>query len=205
MSRYRGPRLKKIRRLGALPGLTTKTPKSGSNHSIIWCTSLFALSLPNNIKPGPLLAKNFVRRCNLSRNRTFCACTCTRPHACTCTYREWACYLSSFIWAKLWSLWLCISPCRTVVGRILDCSLARSSSVYIVRRYMYDSGTAAAANTSYAKSRTPLVRAGPYGLDTTRRSLILFPRRNFIIISRTKDCFWPLKKRTLRFRKGWVA
>ena len=31
MSRYRGPRLKKIRRLGALPGLTRKTPKSGSN------------------------------------------------------------------------------------------------------------------------------------------------------------------------------
>ena len=28
MSRYRGPRLKKIRRLGALPGLTRKTPKS---------------------------------------------------------------------------------------------------------------------------------------------------------------------------------
>jgi small subunit ribosomal protein S4 len=31
MFRYRGPRLKKIRRLGALPGLTRKTPKSGSN------------------------------------------------------------------------------------------------------------------------------------------------------------------------------
>nr|YP_011028674.1 ribosomal protein S4 [Ctenium newtonii]WNT98940.1 ribosomal protein S4 [Ctenium concinnum]WNT99193.1 ribosomal protein S4 [Ctenium newtonii]WNT99709.1 ribosomal protein S4 [Ctenium newtonii] len=31
MSRYRGPRLKKIRRLGALPGLTRKTPKSGNN------------------------------------------------------------------------------------------------------------------------------------------------------------------------------
>nr|YP_009458468.1 ribosomal protein S4 [Brachypodium hybridum]YP_009458550.1 ribosomal protein S4 [Brachypodium stacei]ASI13297.1 ribosomal protein S4 [Brachypodium pinnatum]SAP10886.1 ribosomal protein S4 [Brachypodium distachyon]CZT22569.1 ribosomal protein S4 [Brachypodium hybridum]SAP09713.1 ribosomal protein S4 [Brachypodium stacei]SAP12636.1 ribosomal protein S4 [Brachypodium hybridum] len=31
MSRYRGPRLKKIRRLGTLPGLTRKTPKSGSN------------------------------------------------------------------------------------------------------------------------------------------------------------------------------
>nr|YP_008080506.1 ribosomal protein S4 [Pharus latifolius]AEI29093.1 ribosomal protein S4 [Pharus latifolius] len=31
MSRYRGPRFKKIRRLGALPGLTRKTPKSGSN------------------------------------------------------------------------------------------------------------------------------------------------------------------------------
>uniref|UniRef100_A0ACD6ASX3 Uncharacterized protein n=1 Tax=Avena sativa TaxID=4498 RepID=A0ACD6ASX3_AVESA len=31
MSRYRGHRLKKIRRLGALPGLTRKTPKSGSN------------------------------------------------------------------------------------------------------------------------------------------------------------------------------
>nr|YP_009663780.1 ribosomal protein S4 [Cuscuta boldinghii]QCW07720.1 ribosomal protein S4 [Cuscuta boldinghii] len=28
MSRYRGPRLKKIRRLGALPGLTNKSPKA---------------------------------------------------------------------------------------------------------------------------------------------------------------------------------
>nr|WOC90917.1 ribosomal protein S4 [Utricularia arenaria] len=36
MSRYRGPRFKKIRRLGALPGLTKKRPKAGSdlrNHS----------------------------------------------------------------------------------------------------------------------------------------------------------------------------
>nr|YP_010567056.1 ribosomal protein S4 [Tofieldia ulleungensis]UZC33168.1 ribosomal protein S4 [Tofieldia ulleungensis]UZH94454.1 ribosomal protein S4 [Tofieldia coccinea var. kondoi] len=31
MSRYRGPRFKKIRRLGALPGLTSKTPRSGSD------------------------------------------------------------------------------------------------------------------------------------------------------------------------------
>nr|YP_010414043.1 ribosomal protein S4 [Wenchengia alternifolia]QJS33411.1 ribosomal protein S4 [Wenchengia alternifolia]QJS33500.1 ribosomal protein S4 [Wenchengia alternifolia]URQ21928.1 ribosomal protein S4 [Wenchengia alternifolia]URQ22016.1 ribosomal protein S4 [Wenchengia alternifolia]URQ22104.1 ribosomal protein S4 [Wenchengia alternifolia] len=31
MSRYRGPRFKKIRRLGALPGLTTKRPKAGSD------------------------------------------------------------------------------------------------------------------------------------------------------------------------------
>nr|YP_010188137.1 ribosomal protein S4 [Smilax glabra]YP_010327538.1 ribosomal protein S4 [Smilax moranensis]YP_010624131.1 ribosomal protein S4 [Smilax hypoglauca]QZJ46085.1 ribosomal protein S4 [Smilax glabra]QZR89397.1 ribosomal protein S4 [Smilax glabra]UJH18389.1 ribosomal protein S4 [Smilax moranensis]UXO95286.1 ribosomal protein S4 [Smilax glabra]WBF98417.1 ribosomal protein S4 [Smilax hypoglauca] len=31
MSRYRGPRFKKIRRLGALPGLTSKRPKSGSD------------------------------------------------------------------------------------------------------------------------------------------------------------------------------
>nr|QHR85503.1 ribosomal protein S4 [Aeginetia indica]WRW10998.1 ribosomal protein S4 [Aeginetia sinensis] len=31
MSRYRGPRFKKIRRLGALPGLTKKQPKSRSN------------------------------------------------------------------------------------------------------------------------------------------------------------------------------
>nr|YP_009108443.1 ribosomal protein S4 [Genlisea margaretae]CDI44003.1 ribosomal protein S4 [Genlisea margaretae] len=31
MSRYRGPRFKKIRRLGALPGLTKKSPKSGSD------------------------------------------------------------------------------------------------------------------------------------------------------------------------------
>nr|WOC91166.1 ribosomal protein S4 [Utricularia flaccida] len=31
MSRYRGPRLKKIRRLGALPGLTKKRPKVGSD------------------------------------------------------------------------------------------------------------------------------------------------------------------------------
>nr|YP_008378788.1 ribosomal protein S4 [Najas flexilis]AFY64145.1 ribosomal protein S4 [Najas flexilis] len=31
MSRYRGPRLKKIRRLGALPGLTSKKPISGSH------------------------------------------------------------------------------------------------------------------------------------------------------------------------------
>nr|AVM82720.1 ribosomal protein S4 [Podranea ricasoliana] len=31
MSRYRGPRLKKIRRLGALPGLTNKRPKAGSD------------------------------------------------------------------------------------------------------------------------------------------------------------------------------
>lgn len=30
MSRYRGPRLKKIRRLGALPGLTTKKPRAGN-------------------------------------------------------------------------------------------------------------------------------------------------------------------------------
>nr|AVM84665.1 ribosomal protein S4 [Sampaiella trichoclada] len=30
MSRYRGPRFKKIRRLGALPGLTNKSPKAGS-------------------------------------------------------------------------------------------------------------------------------------------------------------------------------
>uniref|UniRef100_UPI0031F42ACF ribosomal protein S4 n=1 Tax=Tabebuia rosea TaxID=429709 RepID=UPI0031F42ACF len=31
MSRYRGPRFKKIRRLGALPGLTKKRPKAGSD------------------------------------------------------------------------------------------------------------------------------------------------------------------------------
>nr|WOC91872.1 ribosomal protein S4 [Utricularia olivacea] len=31
MSRYRGPRFKKIRRLGALPGLTKKRPKTGSD------------------------------------------------------------------------------------------------------------------------------------------------------------------------------
>ena len=31
MSRYRGPRFKKIRRLGALPGLTNKMPKAGSD------------------------------------------------------------------------------------------------------------------------------------------------------------------------------
>nr|YP_009407262.1 ribosomal protein S4 [Drosera regia]ASA46213.1 ribosomal protein S4 [Drosera regia] len=31
MSRYRGPRFKKIRRLGALPGLTNKRPKIGSD------------------------------------------------------------------------------------------------------------------------------------------------------------------------------
>nr|YP_009108845.1 ribosomal protein S4 [Pentalinon luteum]AIW05691.1 ribosomal protein S4 [Pentalinon luteum]WEV91089.1 ribosomal protein S4 [Pentalinon luteum] len=31
MSRYRGPRLKKIRRLGALPGLTTKRPRAGND------------------------------------------------------------------------------------------------------------------------------------------------------------------------------
>nr|ADD29923.1 ribosomal protein S4 [Phoradendron leucarpum] len=31
MSRYRGPRFKKIRRLGALPGLTNKRPRSGSD------------------------------------------------------------------------------------------------------------------------------------------------------------------------------
>nr|YP_010434409.1 ribosomal protein S4 [Tillandsia achyrostachys]YP_010434673.1 ribosomal protein S4 [Tillandsia brachycaulos]YP_010435377.1 ribosomal protein S4 [Tillandsia gymnobotrya]YP_010435817.1 ribosomal protein S4 [Tillandsia punctulata]YP_010435905.1 ribosomal protein S4 [Tillandsia schiedeana]YP_010436150.1 ribosomal protein S4 [Tillandsia utriculata]YP_010905147.1 ribosomal protein S4 [Tillandsia albida]YP_010905235.1 ribosomal protein S4 [Tillandsia alfredo-lauii]YP_010905323.1 ribosomal prote len=31
MSRYRGPRFKKIRRLGALPGLTSKRPRSGSD------------------------------------------------------------------------------------------------------------------------------------------------------------------------------
>ncbi|XBI64058.1 hypothetical protein VPH35_044317 [Triticum aestivum] len=34
MSRYRGPRLKKIRRLGALPGLTRKTPKSGKKQKL---------------------------------------------------------------------------------------------------------------------------------------------------------------------------
>nr|AAS45715.1 Rps4 [Cavendishia capitulata] len=31
MSRYRGPRFKKIRRLGALPGLTNKKPKTGNS------------------------------------------------------------------------------------------------------------------------------------------------------------------------------
>ena len=31
MSRYRGPRFKKIRRLGALPGLTSKRPRPGSH------------------------------------------------------------------------------------------------------------------------------------------------------------------------------
>ncbi|RZC81612.1 hypothetical protein C5167_044176 [Papaver somniferum] len=31
MSRYRGPRFKKIRRLGALPGLTSKSPKVGND------------------------------------------------------------------------------------------------------------------------------------------------------------------------------
>nr|YP_010991263.1 ribosomal protein S4 [Psittacanthus schiedeanus]WOX61536.1 ribosomal protein S4 [Psittacanthus schiedeanus] len=31
MSRYRGPRFKKIRRLGTLPGLTNKKPRVGSN------------------------------------------------------------------------------------------------------------------------------------------------------------------------------
>ncbi|PXX88915.1 30S ribosomal protein S4 [Halomonas heilongjiangensis] len=31
MSRYRGPRFKKIRRLGALPGLTSKRPRAGSD------------------------------------------------------------------------------------------------------------------------------------------------------------------------------
>jgi len=31
MSRYRGPRFKKIRRLGALPGLTNKKPRNGSD------------------------------------------------------------------------------------------------------------------------------------------------------------------------------
>nr|YP_010537948.1 ribosomal protein S4 [Hoya lanceolata]UYC31865.1 ribosomal protein S4 [Hoya lanceolata] len=31
MSRYRGPRLKKIRRLGALPGLTNKSPIAGND------------------------------------------------------------------------------------------------------------------------------------------------------------------------------
>nr|QVL23946.1 ribosomal protein S4 [Clerodendrum trichotomum] len=31
MSRYRGPRFKKIRRLGPLPGLTNKSPKAGSD------------------------------------------------------------------------------------------------------------------------------------------------------------------------------
>nr|YP_009558530.1 ribosomal protein S4 [Rubroshorea pachyphylla]YP_010409418.1 ribosomal protein S4 [Rubroshorea macrophylla]AZZ06630.1 ribosomal protein S4 [Rubroshorea pachyphylla]URH13744.1 ribosomal protein S4 [Rubroshorea macrophylla] len=33
MSRYRGPRFKKIRRLGALPGLTSKRPKARKNQS----------------------------------------------------------------------------------------------------------------------------------------------------------------------------
>nr|YP_010010759.1 ribosomal protein S4 [Tibetia himalaica]QOI00378.1 ribosomal protein S4 [Tibetia himalaica] len=33
MSRYRGPRFKKIRRLGALPGLTSKEPTVGSEQS----------------------------------------------------------------------------------------------------------------------------------------------------------------------------
>ena len=35
MSRYRGPRFKKIRRLGALPGLTSKRPRAGSDLSLI--------------------------------------------------------------------------------------------------------------------------------------------------------------------------
>nr|YP_010048250.1 ribosomal protein S4 [Pilea verrucosa]YP_010156208.1 ribosomal protein S4 [Pilea monilifera]YP_010734677.1 ribosomal protein S4 [Pilea notata]QPK42861.1 ribosomal protein S4 [Pilea verrucosa]QQY85810.1 ribosomal protein S4 [Pilea monilifera]WEH01649.1 ribosomal protein S4 [Pilea notata] len=39
MSRYRGPRFKKIRRLGALPGLTTKNPKAGND-------------LRNQLRPG---------------------------------------------------------------------------------------------------------------------------------------------------------
>ncbi|KAK8346049.1 hypothetical protein V6Z11_A07G191100 [Gossypium hirsutum] len=39
MSRYRGPRFKKIRRLGALPGLTSKRPRAGSD-------------LRNQLRPG---------------------------------------------------------------------------------------------------------------------------------------------------------
>ncbi|KAM6571098.1 hypothetical protein CsatA_015178 [Cannabis sativa] len=39
MSRYRGPRFKKIRRLGALPGLTSKKPRAGSD-------------LRNQLRPG---------------------------------------------------------------------------------------------------------------------------------------------------------
>nr|YP_010330679.1 ribosomal protein S4 [Pilea dolichocarpa]UNY33818.1 ribosomal protein S4 [Pilea dolichocarpa] len=39
MSRYRGPRFKKIRRLGALPGLTKKKPRAGND-------------LRNQLRPG---------------------------------------------------------------------------------------------------------------------------------------------------------
>ena len=45
MSRYRGPRFKKIRRLGALPGLTSKRPRAGSDRSKI-------------LKPYPSINKN---------------------------------------------------------------------------------------------------------------------------------------------------
>nr|YP_010499998.1 ribosomal protein S4 [Yoania amagiensis]UWT59949.1 ribosomal protein S4 [Yoania amagiensis] len=38
MSRYRGPRFKKIYRLGALPGLTSKRTKSGSDFKIQLCS-----------------------------------------------------------------------------------------------------------------------------------------------------------------------
>jgi hypothetical protein len=36
MSRYRGPRVKIIRRLGALPGLTSRTLKSKSSTVFAW-------------------------------------------------------------------------------------------------------------------------------------------------------------------------
>ena len=67
MSRYRGPRLKKIRRLGALPGLTRKTPKSGSNlkkNSILvkWSNIVFVFKKNRNcvfITVYPTVAKQF--------------------------------------------------------------------------------------------------------------------------------------------------
>nr|YP_010581666.1 ribosomal protein S4 [Cymbaria mongolica]URT60402.1 ribosomal protein S4 [Cymbaria mongolica] len=53
MSRYRGPRFKKIRRLGALPGLTNKRPKAKSdlrNQSSSWKKSQYRIRLEEKQK-----------------------------------------------------------------------------------------------------------------------------------------------------------
>ena len=53
MSRYRGPRFKKIRRLGALPGLTSKRPRAGSdlrNQSRSWKKILISHSFRRKTK-----------------------------------------------------------------------------------------------------------------------------------------------------------
>nr|YP_009671383.1 ribosomal protein S4 [Passiflora obovata]QCX30683.1 ribosomal protein S4 [Passiflora obovata] len=50
MSRYRGPRFKKIRRLGALPGLTSKSPRVGSAFSRFGKKSQYCIRLKEKQK-----------------------------------------------------------------------------------------------------------------------------------------------------------
>lgn len=50
MSRYRGPCLKKIRQLGALPGLTTKSPKDPKEHTRSWKKSQYSIRLEEKQK-----------------------------------------------------------------------------------------------------------------------------------------------------------